>query len=689
MHKKRKDSQDDTFTNMEFKDLLEYIKALKNNPDKADKLLVPELCKEKFHLASYEIAQFITDSKKFEEFLTPQKCKELKLASQDIAHIIKDSGNIEKYLTPEACKSFGLKSDEITKLIKSSGNIDKYLTSENFDEFGLDSYYIAKLIKSTSNVEQYIDSEQLKKWGLNDDHKFKIELITKSRNVKKFLDSPELLEKAELSSEDKRELICHTYDIEKYLTPKKCLTELMLNSKDIAYLINKTGKIEEYLNPDKCKAFMLHSEDITELIKIAEKQEEFLEKPKYMQLFGLKNKDIADLIQSLDPSYLNYLELYDDRKLDEEGRLKKNYYIEMAKKYLEFAEQYNYCGLESEKIADQIERTGNIEEYLTPEKCQAFGLESKDIARLIKQTGKVEEYLSSGDYNLDDEDICNLIENVVPYKNYDKASIEKYLRLAEQYSDCGLVRKNIAKRITQTGEISKYLGLETFKNFGLHDEEIEFLIDSTSNPKQYLTRENCNKLGLKIFDVIDSGKVDETLKSYNEEENFRKRVLIRGTEQIEKYITPENYKEYNLDFYSICTLMKETNKMDEYLDPKKCEEYGFSQREIATMIRMTGEVEKYLTSENCIKYGLNEYYIKSLVDSTEKSKKEKDSILEELLQGMKKQEEIEEQKEKTETTFTEQEIGKSTIAVSVENKSEAESSYRNDIKNKDLKKEGK
>ena len=129
--------------------------------------------------------------------------------------------------------------------------------------------------------------------------------------------------------------------------------------------------------------------------------------------------------------------------------------------------------------------------------------------------------------------------------------------------------------------------------------------------------------------------------------------------------------------------------MDEYLDPKKCEEYGFSQREIATMIRMTGEVEKYLTPENCTKYGLSEYYIKSLVDSTEKDKKEKDAFLEELLQEIRKQREIEEQKDNAETTFTEQEIGKSTIAVSVKNKSEAESSYRNDIKNKDLKKEGK
>lgn len=147
----------------------------------------PEECKN-LGFDSYYIVQLIIYYENVNEYLTPEKCSELRLGDDYInmlleesdsevfqnykgtglTGVIKATGNIEKYLKPEQLSKLKLGSDTIISLLEETGNIEEYLTPEICKIGKLSNYQILNLIKKTNNIGQYMLSEKIKDFGLSD-----------------------------------------------------------------------------------------------------------------------------------------------------------------------------------------------------------------------------------------------------------------------------------------------------------------------------------------------------------------------------------------------------------------------------------------------------------------------------------------------------------------------------------------
>ena len=194
-------------------------KKCSNEEISVEEYLTPEKVRE-FELDSFDITELIKATEKIEEYLTPEKVRQLRLYSHEITDLIKANGKIKKYLlpgqkiidknlefnmanliykkccdenisveeylTPEKVRQLWLNSDEITDLIKATEKIEEYLTLEKVKEFELYSYQITELIKATGKIEEYLTLEKVRDFGLD------LENITElieatGRDVEEFL----------------------------------------------------------------------------------------------------------------------------------------------------------------------------------------------------------------------------------------------------------------------------------------------------------------------------------------------------------------------------------------------------------------------------------------------------------------------------------------------------------------------
>ena len=172
-----------------------HITKLIKATEKIEEYLTPEKVTE-FRLHSYEITELIKATEKIEEYLTPEKVKEFGLYSHEITDLIKANGKIKKYLlpgqkiidknlefnmanliykkccdenisveeylTPEKVRQLRLFPDEIIELIKATGRIEEYLTPEKVRQLRLFSDEITDLIKATGRDVEEVLQDMIK-----------------------------------------------------------------------------------------------------------------------------------------------------------------------------------------------------------------------------------------------------------------------------------------------------------------------------------------------------------------------------------------------------------------------------------------------------------------------------------------------------------------------------------------------
>ena len=244
--------------------------------------------------------------------------------------------------------------------------------------------------------------------------------------------------------------------------------------------------------------------------------------------------------------------------------------------------------IDKDIIAKLIKSTGEIEKYLTKEMIKKGRLDSNTIEQLIVATGKINEYLTSGRIN---EFIPSIIEQLEDMEmRFDNPNLKDY----------GLQTKNIANLIIKTGEIEKYLTLETKGMLGLSTYDVTRLIEHTGKIEKYLTLDTIRMFGLDSADV---------------------RTLIERTGEIEKYLTPEKIEMFGLDRSDVIRLIVETGEIEKYLTPEKLEMYGLKSSDVIKLIEETGEIEKYLTPERLEMFGLDSFYVGRLIEETGKIEK--------------------------------------------------------------------
>lgn len=500
---------------------------------------------------------------------------------------------IKEYLDdPEKLKEMHFDFKQATELIKAIGEASEYVENvEKFQNILLNTvdienfskeeeknikYTIVDLIKATGKQEEYLNNQDIRSV-------YRSYLILASGKAEEYLDNPEKLERFELSSSDIVELIESTGKTEEYLQDIDKLKKFGLDSYDIKDLIIASGKAEEYLQDiDRLKQFEFDSYDIKNLIIASGKVEEYLQDINKIKSFGLmehrfelSQAEIYDLIEKTNDvdKYMTPEELH-RLGLDYGPTITLIKASKNPEKYLLKGQNINDEELEL-SMANAIKATGDIERYLTPEKLQELDIFNKDIwLNLIKETGNEEKYLFDG-------------ENINAPKFFPKFS-------------------NIIKA---TGNIDAYLTkekLEKFESIGyrysLSKEDIIKLIKATGNIDMYLTKEKLEEFKSIGYEY-----------SLSEEDIIE---LIKATGNIDAYLTKEKFEEFKalgrpIKKKAIIELIKATGNIDKYLTKEKLEEFKSIDRQIKSqdiieLIKATGNIDTYLTLEKLIELGLKD-----------------------------------------------------------------------------------
>ena len=228
---------------------------------------------KKYGLEVY-VTELIKESGKIEEYLTLEKVQEYRNYGLDITELVRATGNIKKYLFKYQIQDENSKFLYLTiaNIIKAEGRIEEYLTPEKIKELDLEDYEIGALINELKDVEKY-----LFEWQDKDDTELQLTIanvIKAEGRIEEYL-TPEMIRKFELNNDEITNLIKATKDVEKYLLKwqDKDDTELQLT---ITNAIKAEGKIEEYLTPEMIRKFDLDEQDITELIRESGNIEKYL-----------------------------------------------------------------------------------------------------------------------------------------------------------------------------------------------------------------------------------------------------------------------------------------------------------------------------------------------------------------------------------------------------------------------------
>ena len=290
-------------------------------------------------------------------------------------------------------------------------------------------------------------------------------------------------------------------------------------------------------------------------------------------------------------------------------------YVEDVEKFqnilLNTVDEENFSKEEEENIiytiVDLIKSTGKQEEYLNNQDIRSvYGL------YLILASGKAEEYLDNPEklemFELSSEDIVELIELT--------GKTEEYLQDIDRLKQFEFDSYDIKDLIVASGKVEEYLqDINKLKSFGLMEHRFELreyeiydLIEKTNDVDKYMTPEELHRLGFDYGPTITLIKASKNPEKYllkgqniNDEELYFELSManaIKATGDIEKYLMPEKLKELELFDKDIwLKLIKETGKEEKYLfDGEDINDPKFVPK-FSNLIKATGNIDKYLTKE--------------------------------------------------------------------------------------------
>ena len=179
----------------------------------------------------------------------------------------------------------------------------------------------------------------------------------------------------------------------------------------------------------------------------------------------------------------------------------------------------------------------------------------------------------------DDENaaIATLIEYLPEKKSIEELTEEDFINL---YAE-------IMSKIESDDEVYEYLKSKKETNIGMYIDLIKYTKKHIEDIHKAI--EERTKLDLKNYEIV------ELIKSL-------------GPIEIEKYLTPEKVKEFELYSYQITELIKATGNVKEYLLPGQDKKDRSLRLNMANIIYKTGRIEDYLISGKIREYLGEDYH---------------------------------------------------------------------------------
>lgn len=206
------------------------------------------------------------------------------------------------------------------------------------------------------------------------------------------------------------------------------------------------------------------------------------------------------------------------------------------------------------KLIELMEKSGNIELYLTPEEIRKYQLDEYDVVEMIKYTKKPEQYLNVGyltEVGIDGNSVIELLERT---KDIGAVLTPELIKIGKL--DTVIHKEKIYDLICDSGQIDNFLNSDFLRSVKFSSDEIYELITKTEFKEVYL------ELDLTKEQIVE---------------------LIRSTNEIEKYLTIDRVKSLELTTEGVVKLLKETKKL-EFLNGNFVEEVGLSENEVIDVI---------------------------------------------------------------------------------------------------------
>lgn len=470
--------------------------------------------------------------------------------------------------------------DEIFKIMERK-ETDFYEddNDEEFDFYDLwetmQKYRYNSLIKY-SNMKT-IDNKDLNIEDVSDQYYYKYDILYESI-MNQIESNKELYDYFTSKRDNNRELYSyllaytknHVKDIEKFL--RECIYK-DLSEENITNLIRATGNykkflfkgqgdielydgltignvvkglenIEEFLMSENAEKSKLVPYDFVNLIRETGNIKKYLKK-EYIDKFKLKKGDIIALLKDLDDVYgvltpeIASKYYFGDNEINMLVNKSKN--IEKFK-ILKKDKKFN--------IANLINATGKIEEYLDSEDFNQYDITLNDIVKLIIKTNNIKKYLTPEyikKFELDEDNISDLIYELP------KEDIEKFL-FESQKNKNRFFLLNIANVIKATENIEEYLSMENVIKYNLSSKMISELITEAKLEEKYKNdsqNKDQEKDTFSIETIINkSGRLDEYIKCKNEKiilpSNMTIGIEIETMGQASSFIL-ENYKNLGVE----------------------------------------------------------------------------------------------------------------------------------------------
>ncbi|MBO5348853.1 MAG: amidoligase family protein [Clostridia bacterium] len=186
--------------------------------------------------------------------------------------------------------------------------------------------------------------------------------------------------------------------------------------------------------------------------------------------------------------------------------------------------------INTEKWKELINKTGNVEKFLTKEWVELFEFPPCYVGMLIIESGNIPKYLTK-----------------------------------EHCKNLGLDSFIISLLIKETKQIPQYINPQFCKGL-LDPPEIIELINASGNAKEFLIPENCNGLGLRSSDIcellVSNPEVSVTPDLCKQFELTSSEIIhllyYRGIDNL----TIEESAEYGLDAIGAYQMLPESSKLD-------------------------------------------------------------------------------------------------------------------------------
>ena len=412
---------------------------------------------EEYEILYENIMSQIEKDEELYKYFTSKKEENREVYSFLLAFVKSHNEDIEKFL--RECIYDGLSEESISTLIKATGNYKKFLfTGQTMLELH-DGLTLGNIVKGLENIEDFFMSENVEKCKL-EPYDF-VDLIIETGDIKKYL-TEENIERFKLKKENIIAILKNVDDLYGILTPEFALKydfkdneiNMLINeSKNIecfkilkrdkkfnmANLISATGKIEEYLDSENFEQYCIGNVDIANLIIKSSNIKKYLT-PEYIKKLGLEEDNITFLIYELPK--------------------------EEIEKFL-FESQKNADGYFLLNIANVINATEDIEEYLSIENVIKYNLSAKMIDELIKEAKLEKKYNKNTQNNEQENDIFSIediINQLGELDEYIKSKKEKIILPSNM---------TIGIEIETMGQASSFI-MENYMNLGEEGFESEW-----------------------------------------------------------------------------------------------------------------------------------------------------------------------------------------------------------------------